>query len=219
MENNECAVVIFNGTHIPLRHIVSTQISGPGDIAEFKQWYYENFNAFPSDQFVFCKTAKERNELLEILQTGTLYQLQAPVWAEVEDCDGDITDMSARFLRKYSGDIQSVVKTYADESDFAAFLNMDAAATFKEHVSLTWPCIEMDENDSPYLSIYLMLNCDDISERSWNRLFDVLNKWLQEGWGETLTDDYPCHVHGENIYLHFGDSDHSERIDFDVKKI
>ena len=217
--NNERMAVVFNGSSIPLRHIVSTQISGPGDIAEFKQWYYENFKAFPSDQFVFCETVEERDKLVEALQKGTLYQLQAPVWAEVEDSDGDITDMSARFLRKYSADIQSVVKDYADKSNFAAFLNMDAAATFKEHVSLAWPCIEMDENGSPYLSIYLMLNCDDISERSWNRLFDVLNKWLQEGWGETLTDDYPCHVHGENIYLHFGDSDHSERIDFDVKKI
>lgn len=181
MKNNERIVVVFNGSSVPLRHIISTQISGPNDIAEFKQWYYENFHEFPSDQFVFCHNQAERDGVVTALADGTLYRMAAPVWGEIED-DDNITDVSDHQLKRYTEELQKVLQTYAENSDFSAFLNEEHLADIKEKVRFIWPCIETYASGRPEMAVYVLLVGADIEERQWNRLLDALQKWLLEGW-------------------------------------
>ena len=213
MKNNERIVVVFNGSSVPLRHIISTQISGPNDIAEFKQWYYENFHEFPSDQFVFCHNQAERDGVVTALADGTLYRMAAPVWGEIED-DDNITDMSDHQLKRYTEELQKVLQTYAENSDFSAFLNEEHLADIKERVRFIWPCIETNASGLPEMAVYAVM---DIEERQWNRLLDALQKWLLEGWGEELSGR-PASAEGKNVYLHIGRLSYDE-IEFHVKKV
>ena len=216
MKNNERIVVVFNGSSVPLRHIISTQISGPNDIAEFKQWYYENFHEFPSDQFVFCHNQAERDGVVTALADGTLYRMAAPVWGEIED-DDNITDVSDRQLKRYTEELQKVLQTYAENSDFSAFLNEEHLADIKERVRFIWPCIETNASGLPEMAVYALLVGADIEEWQWNRLLDALQKWLLEGWGEELSGR-PVSTEGKNVYLHIGRLSYDE-IEFHVKKV
>lgn len=216
MKNNERIVVVFNGSSVPLRHIISTQISGPNDIAEFKQWYYENFHEFPSDQFVFCHNQAERDGVVTALADGTLYRMAAPVWGEIED-DDNITDVSDHQLKRYTEELQKVLQTYAENSDFSAFLNEEHLADIKERVRFIWPCIETNASGLPEMAVYALLVGADIEERQWNRLLDALQKWLLEGWGEELSGR-PASAEGKNVYLHIGRLNYDE-IEFHVKKV
>lgn len=203
MKSNECTVVIFNGSVVPLRHIIVLQENTPDDIAEFKQWYYENFHEFPSDQFVFCHTSAERDEVVSALANGTLYRITAPIWGEIEDDDG-ITDVPGCRLKPYAENIQKVLRAYAESSDFSAFLNKEHLADIKEHVRYAWPCIEANASGMPEMNVYVLLvGASDLPERQWNRLLDVLQEWLLEDWGEELSGR-PASVDGKNIYLHSG---------------
>ena len=216
MKNDERIVVVFNGSSVPLRHIISTQISGPNDIAEFKQWYYENFHEFPSDQFVFCHNQAERDGVVTALADGTLYRMAAPVWGEIED-DDNITDVSDHQLKRYTEELQKVLQTYAENSDFSAFLNEEHLADIKERVRFIWPCIETNASGLPEMAVYALLVGTDIEERQWNRLLDALQKWLLEGWGEELSGR-PASAEGKNVYLHIGRLGYDE-IEFHVKKV
>ncbi|OUP04965.1 hypothetical protein B5F36_01490 [Anaerofilum sp. An201] len=216
MKNNERIVVVFNGFSVPLRHIISTQISGPDHIAEFKQWYYENFHEFPSDQFVFCHNRAERDAVVTALTNGALYRIAAPVWGEIEDDEG-ITDVPDYKLKQYTEEIQKVLRTYTENSDFSAFLNEEHLADIKEKVRFIWPCIETYASGRPEMAVYVLLVGADIEERQWNRLLDALQKWLLEGWGEELSGR-PASAEGKNIYLHSGRLNYDE-IEFHVKKV
>lgn len=216
MKNDERIVVVFNGSSVPLRHIISTQISGPNDIAEFKQWYYENFHEFPSDQFVFCHNQAERDGVVTALADGTLYRMAIPVWGEIED-DDNITDVSDHQLKRYTEELQKVLQTYAENSDFSAFLNEEHLADIKERVRFIWPCIETNASGLPEMAVYALLVGTDIEERQWNRLLDALQKWLLEGWGEELSGR-PASAEGKNVYLHIGRLGYDE-IEFHVKKV
>lgn len=216
MKNNERIVVVFNGSSVPLRHIISTQISGPNDIAEFKQWYYENFHEFPSDQFVFCHNQAERDGVVTALADGTLYRMAAPVWGEIED-DDNITDVSDHQLKRYTEELQKVLQAYVENSDFSAFLNEEHLADIKERVRFIWPCIETNASGLPEMAVYALLVGADIEERQWNRLLDALQKWLLEGWGEELSGR-PVSAEGKNVYLHIGRLSYDE-IEFHVKKV
>lgn len=216
MKNNERIVVVFNGSSVPLRHIISTQISGPNDIAEFKQWYYENFHEFPSDQFVFCHNQAERDGVVTALADGTLYRMAAPVWGEIED-DDNITDVSDHQLKRYTEELQKVLQAYAENSDFSAFLNEEHLADIKERVRFIWPCIETNASGLPEMAVYALLVGADIEEWQWNRLLDALQKWLLEGWGEELSGR-PVSTEGKNVYLHIGRLSYDE-IEFHVKKV
>lgn len=216
MKNNERIVVVFNGSSVPLRHIISTQISGPNDIAEFKQWYYENFHDFPSDQFVFCHNQAERDGVVTALADGTLYRMAAPVWGEIED-DDNITDASDHQLKRYTEELQKVLQTYAENSDFSTFLNEEHLADIKERVRFIWPCIETNASGLPEMAVYALLVGADIEERQWNRLLDALQRWLLEGWGKELSGR-PASAEGKNVYLHIGRLSYDE-IEFHVKKV
>lgn len=216
MKNNERIVVVFNGSSVPLRHIISTQISNPNNIAEFKQWYYENFHEFPSDQFVFCQNKAERDAIVTALSNGTLYRIAAPVWGEIEDDDG-ITDVPDHKLKQYTEEIQKVLRTYAENSDFSAFLSEERLADIKGRVRFIWPCIETNASGLPEMAVYALLVGADIEERQWNRLLDALQKWLLEGWGEELSGR-PASTEGKNVYLHIGRQNYDE-IEFHVKKV
>ena len=61
-------VIVFNmqSPVSPIRHII-----GLNDVEynkdEFAQWYYENFNQFPDDEFLCCNSSKEMREQKEAI--------------------------------------------------------------------------------------------------------------------------------------------------------
>ena len=61
----ESCVVIFNrNSPIWLRHIITIP-SNSYNPSNFKAWYYEEYLDFDGDEFVYCHTRKERDELIE----------------------------------------------------------------------------------------------------------------------------------------------------------
>lgn len=59
-------VIVFNMQSLisPIRHIIELK-EMEYDKDEFANWYYESYNKFQDDQFVYCTSSKEMREQKE----------------------------------------------------------------------------------------------------------------------------------------------------------
>lgn len=68
MKESEYVIVINRTGPIPLRHIVELTDQKPYDEENFKKWYYDQYCKLNGDEFVHCKTRKERDDFLKTIQ-------------------------------------------------------------------------------------------------------------------------------------------------------
>lgn len=199
-------VFVFNDYCIPLRHIVS--LKGSYNAAEFKRWYYEQYDKLDADQFVYCETPEEQVDLQTNLKKAQAYHLIAPVWAEMENTDKEIQDIPANMIRA-DGLLEKAMEEYVQNHPFCA------DDTKNSHVFHVYPRI-IKQDEVPYLDMILWLNQDDLPEREWNRLFDQLSDCLLNGWGKKFTDESIADEKGNQLWLHFGEME-NDRVEFSVQ--
>lgn len=61
-------VIVFNKNSGLVRHIIDA--NKQSDIDAIKSWYYDHYHQLEGDEFHYCATPKERNKLVEILESG-----------------------------------------------------------------------------------------------------------------------------------------------------
>ena len=59
-----CVIVINRNGPVWLRHIITIP-DGRYNPECFKDWYYDEYHELPGDEFVYCSTRRERDELIE----------------------------------------------------------------------------------------------------------------------------------------------------------
>ena len=206
-------VVVFCDTFIPLRHIVllnsDSGCKGEYNEEEFKEWYYSQFSRLDNDQFVYCASRDERDALCEKLKKATAYHVAVPLWAEVENSDGDIEDFYPTQLRPFTSAIQDAFLNFTRERTIPV-KEMNEKSIFHAGAS-----IRVDKNECPILDIVLWMDVDDISERAWNRLYGSLDSMLLNSWGREFSDIPISTEQNMNLWVHFG-KPNAESIDYSV---
>ncbi len=204
---NEQCVVVFDDDIVPLRHVVFLKEEYHEE--EFKRWYYGQYAKLDNDQFVHCTSKKARNDLLAKLNNSKVYHLVAPIWAEMEDAEGEIQDISAGMIHADEAP-EKVMMNYVEQHPF------DAKELQNEHVFHVYPRISKFLG-VPHLDVLIWLNQDDIPEREWNGLFDRLSECLLNGWGHDIDEESFSDTQGNRLWLHFGEKE-KDRIEFSVNE-
>ena len=68
MSEKEYVIVINRKRPIPLRNIVELIDPRTFNEEDFKKWYYDQYFELDHDEFIHCKTRKERDDFLITIQ-------------------------------------------------------------------------------------------------------------------------------------------------------